>query len=641
MRKYALASSLLILCLLAGPALACGPDITFRSYLTKRFWQPFAKYNDAVITARKSRGETCKAMAGKEKARYVYAGFSGEPASGPLTRVRSAFSDASYEEARQELSALDWAGLPEKELEELRLIDAKVDMKMAEEAGDPGLAAQARDKFKAFLLSAGDPGRRSEARGWLARTHYLLDEYPSAAKIYLDEVNREDTVFTRQSLDASLHMMFPYNGSSSRLSEHLEEYFDTPAHALFVVYIVTNPVYSRDERVAMAKVGRAVVESLLKHEEIFDGTDLSDALVLALMRAAIYMGDPKSALTYSKRAAPGSPLTASPEYNWMTGACLFLEKDYAGAEGPLLKIVNSKDRSPREYLGAVRGLVGIYQKLGRPVDQLHAAFLYERVKIDGNTEPAGLYPFTGSLTEWEWLLDTPYLLDVQLTDDELSEYLVRYGKEARQIPYPPFGRIIRTAYEGVEYALAVRAARKEHFKEAAAIYERLHARPRAERMKLLADLCKAAFDPTLPVKEQWEAKYRYASFLEAHSTGIFFNDMIWYGSQTWTFFGGPQGVDLQGLTSVERNRFKKEERRVKDEQEERWRAYGILASVVKDAGYSDLGKQAAIKAIRCLDLIVTRRFGRADEIDQARQDLLKWLGDYKKWEKENGKAAKG
>ena len=66
-------------------------------------------------------------------------------------------------------------------------------------------------------------------------------------------------------------------------------------------------------------------------------------------------------------------------------------------------------------------------------------------------------------------------------------------------------------------------------------------------MRVLIDLYAKAEDTTLPTEERLEAQYRYASFLEEHSTQVFFNDMIWKGYQTSTFLGG-DGVESQGLT---------------------------------------------------------------------------------------------
>ena len=660
MTKRLIASFVLFLSLLSGTAWACGPEVTFRAYLDKRFWQPFAKYEDAILKAGLTNHRAMENQTCSQGRHHVPAGFSDEPASEALQKARRAFAGdlygkwgtavtreeratsqevpkaytgRAYDEIRAELAAAGKAGLTGSELDELRLVSAKLDLRMAERAvpRDLALVAKAQAGFEAFLATAQTAEWKSEARGWLARTHYLQGRYSAAVKIYLDELERRDTVFTTQSLVASLHMIFPYNGSGARLADHLEEYFDTPAHALFVVYIVTNPVHTKgEERNAMGRVGRAVIGTLQNHAELFNGSDLSDLLALALMRASMYMGDTEAALTYSRKISPGSKTAEASEFNWMVGACHFLRAEYAEAEIPLLKVAQSEKASSREFRAAARGLMGVYQKLGRPVDELRAGFLYEKTKDRNLGEPIGLYQFAAYLPDWEWLLDAPYLLDVQLTDDELRQYLARHGEEARKITYTPSYERQRTAYEAVLYELAVRAARQEKYEDAAKIYEKLNARPRAERMRSLVDLYKNATDPSLPAVTRMEAEYEYASFLEAHPTGVFFNDMVWKGFQTWAFMEGNPGTESQGLTGEERDHFLAVERRLRDEQEERWRAYGILASVIDRAGHSELGKRAAIKAIRCLDLIALERFGRKDEINQNRAKLLKWLHDYKK-----------
>src|SRR5262249_24123482 len=90
-------------------------------------------------------------------------------------------------------------------------------------------------------------------------------------------------------------------------------------------------------------------------------------------------------------------------------------------------------RSPqadeRDRLAAAQALIGVYQKLGRPVDRLHAAFLYYP---SGSSYPYLdtqfiAWPYTG------WLLDLPYLLDIQLTGEELQTYLRRYRQSGRPV----------------------------------------------------------------------------------------------------------------------------------------------------------------------------------------------------------------
>jgi hypothetical protein len=590
-------------------------------------WQPFVKYEDAIL---KSKPQERKQWAGTVRKRTVapLAGFSKVQAHGALLRVRRAYAEEAYEQAKREIAAAQNAGLAGKEMEELRLIDAKVDMRLAGEDND--LLRTSLLKFRAFLEASRSPSFRSEALGWVAHIHYLRREYSAAVKIYLDELERSDSVFARESLLDSLHTIFRYNGSDAGLVDHLEEFFDTPSHALFAVYIVTNPITGWEgsqERASMAKNGQMVVKALQSHAELFTGDDLSNTLALALMRASLYMGDTGTALAYSATIAPGSKAAARAEYNWMVAVCHYLKKDYSLAEKPLLGVIESTDATPRETRAAARGLIGVYQKLGRPVDQLRAAFLYESAGTEDSAVPYEIDLFA-STHDWEWLLDTPYLLDIQLTDEELREYLSRHGNEAKRIKYPSYQNRNRTAYETVQYALAVRLARYEKYDESARVYEEILAKPRATRMRSLLELYGKTVDPSSTEPKLMEALYGYASFLEAHSTQVFFNDMLWDRHQDWTFIEGGVRGNAQGLSSGEIEHFRKLERRVKDEQEERWRAYLILAPIVEKGSPKNLRKRAAIKAIRCLDMIATQRFGRSEEIDRARERLLQWLRDH-------------
>jgi len=68
------------------------------------------------------------------------------------------------------------------------------------------------------------------------------------------------------------------------------------------------------------------------------------------------------------------------------------------------------------------------------------------------------------------------------------------------------------------------------------------------------------------------------------------------------------------------------ERRLRDDQEEYWRAYQILNHIVEQAGPTPLGKKAAERAVFCLRKIHTERFGRSEEIRRADLRLSNWLG---------------
>jgi hypothetical protein len=107
---------------------------------------------------------------------------------------------------------------------------------------------------------------------------------------------------------------------------------------------------------------------------LFKGDADGDALAQILMRAATRAGAPASTLRYAERVAASSPLRDTPEYNWLVGAARFQENDFAGAESLFIKVWDSKASDHRHKQFAANGLVGVYARLNRPVDQLWAAF---------------------------------------------------------------------------------------------------------------------------------------------------------------------------------------------------------------------------------------------------------------------------
>ncbi len=84
-----------------------------------------------------------------------------------------------------------------------------------------------------------------------------------------------------------------------------------------------------------------------------------------------------------------------------------------------------------------------------------------------------------------------------------------------------------------------RYARQERYAEPAALYKKLYASPRATRMQELVRLYAAANSAHLSSDARLEAQYIYAAFLEAHSTQVFLNDMLWGRMQDW--IEGSQG----------------------------------------------------------------------------------------------------
>ena len=108
--------------------------------------------------------------------------------------------------------------------------------------------------------------------------------------------------------------------------------------------------------------------------------------------------------------------------------------------------------------------------------------------------------------------------------------------------------------------------------------------------------------------------------------------MLWHGFQTAAFiYRNPDTrqpdweINASLYPDDERTRLAQSERRLRDEQEEYWRAYQILNSVVREAGPTPLGRKAAARAIVCLRRISTERFGRAQEIHDADVSLSSWL----------------
>ncbi len=500
------------------------------------------------------------------------------------------------------------------EAEELRLIRCKVTLREGEslllvsrskvvtpETAPQDALRKARDELMAFIAEARTPALVSEARGWLARCHYLLGELHLAARIYLDELAVADSALDRNTLLTSLRILFPYNGSAAGLADHLDEYFDTPQHALFVVNLVTNPEDDENERRAMDAVGRKALAALQRHRELFSHGDDSRRLALAAMRASLYMGDPAAAVRVGAALPPDSSAAQPPEARWMLGVAHVLLGHFDQAEPHLIAVVESSASPPRARAQAQLGLLAVYQKLGRPVDQLVTAFRYEAGEFQHDSEASspedewygGSWPYLGSL------MDLPYLLDVQLTEDEL-----RAAKVAMEVEPPPTlkletarGQRTVTAVYLLEYELAVRAARREAYVEAESLYARLGAGLRAERMSHLATLATRRADAQSAAQsdEYLGRRYEYGAFLADHSERVFFNDLLWEGLQRYAFLQLKSDRDRPPalLSEEEMRSLLTNERRFKDAQEERWQAYRVLDEVVQGAGHSRLGERAA------------------------------------------------
>ena len=645
---------LLVVGLAGQAAHTHGPDYTLRAYLNSRFWQPLAK------TTREAWPGTAQ---GTPKEGVVFAGMGCSlDGNGKTKGVHCAYS--ALEEWMREFPQLVWedpraggtarhfaqarralgeaearAALSPEEAEELLLVACKVELRAAE-MGEARLS-DVKDRLRTFLARARTPRLASEARGWLARVHYLMGERHPAAKIYLRELVDPDSVFDERSLLLSLRMVFPYNGSSAALADHLEEYFDHPRHALFVVNLVTNPVYADEKELsARREVGRKVLAALETHESLFAAGADSEALALALMRAALYQGDFEKARVFAGRLPAESARRAGPEFHWTAAAAEMLGGREEDAEPHLRAVAESRSAPWRYRDAALQGLVGVYLRLGRTPEAIEAAFHREASGRTATASPTQEERPWSEVLPWieghfggVWLMDLPYLLDFQASDDDLRATLSRLAsRPALTVGTQPWGwdTPARPAQEVVTYALAVRHAQREEYREAARLFAQVQARPRESRMREAARLHAAASGSGGSPKARLEARYRYAAFLADHSTQVFFDDLLWHGFQRYALMG--QACDLCShaptdlMDPATRGSVLEQERRVLDAQEERWRAYQLLDALAQEAGRTPLGRRAAVKALEALDGINTGRFGRDGDVRAARKRLVAWLG---------------
>src|SRR4029079_11206000 len=206
-----------------------------------------------------------------------------------------------------------------------------------------------------------------------------------------------------------------------------------------------------------------------------------------------------------------------PEARWMRGVAHFLLKQYAEAE-PHLLAVATEPRAPAEPRDRARlGLLAVYQKLDRAVDQLLAAARYEAIHPEdrGGTHDwyLGWTPMGG------WLMELSYFLDVQLTDEALQAARARLAA-GPALKVDVWGGRKEDVLHLVDYALAVRAARREDYAAAGALYARLGAAQRAARMKAAERLHDAIGEAAGGDPER---RLAYASFLADHPARLFFN----------------------------------------------------------------------------------------------------------------------
>lgn len=576
---------------------ACGFDISLREYLSANFWMPFAKHGAAFekrnvrrISAPFAGMVAAKADTPLQKLRKMYQPFSNpEGQANDVSFDPAAYADA-IAAARADRS------LSGREREEVELIDAKIDVRAHN-------WESARAKLDVFLRSARTSEFRSEARGWLAHVHFSTGNQTAAGKIYLDELNRNGSNLSRETMLNSLRMTYGYDGGPKLVAD-LEQYFDTPEHAAFAIQLATNPHWSaghgpwdreRFQRAEwQAQAYRRIRALFQMHHELL----ASEPVALLGMRTALRMGDPREVVAIAQSAPPGA--RRDPDFLWMLASAHFLTHEYAAAEQPLLDLFASPRTSEDQKCAAAYGLCGVYRKLGRRQEQIRfALWLYNFVRKRGLylSNAAGIHDLSVYWASSGW--DLNLLLDSEASIEDLRTF-------AEQNPTVEDVRL-------VWYALAVRLARENRYGEAAPIYESIHALRRAPRMRQLDALYQAAQTP--------QGKYEFAAFVAAHPDGIYFNDSLWHGLQRYAM----QGSTEYRLTKTEREAQIAAERKLKDDQEERWRAYLILRDVVRQAGHLGVGRKAAVLALRCIRGINTDRFGHAAEVRKGDFELTAWL----------------
>ncbi len=591
-------------------AWACGHDESLRHYLSVTFWLPWAKHPREF--AQKTR-----------RTASPYAGMQRDESGTPLARLREVYQKVFSGVNPVPANAPEWnewkaivaaarAGgkLSAREREEIDLIEAK--MGMRESADDPASWEAAKRRFQTFLQRSRVPAFASEARGWLALTHYRLGEQSAAGKIYLDELNRPGSNLSAETMATSLRMNYGYNGGE-KLRAQLEDYFDTAEHAAFAIHMLTNPLWSGNEDWSTRgldnpppdPVPYARIRGLLeKHRELFQTEKGAAVLATLAIRTALRAGDPASALRMARDVPAGASVRAEPEFLWMLASAEFLSCELEAAEKTLITLFESKGATRRHRAAAAYGLCGIYRKQGNAVQQLRfALWLRANIRPDDGDSLGGArlrdMSVYWAISGW----DLGMILEIEAPVTALREFLQQY---------PQAGEIRQ-----VKYALAVRLAREGQPEESARWYMQAGAPQRAARMNELARLINATKAPAANPQQILQAKFQLASYIAANQERLFFNDRLWSGFQRGALFAAEEWR----FTAAEREQAIAQERELKDAQEEYWQAYRILREVTDASGPNTLGRQAAQLGLTCLQRIAVDRFGREKDIANAGREL--------------------
>lgn len=589
----------------------CGWDDTLRAYLDAHFWLPFAK------------GPVHFANSKIPRLHAPFAGMSGTLGQTPLEKLRAAYQpiatpqtdpfDAAPLRAALQAARAD-SSLSPTQREEVDLIAAKLEMRLAQ-PDNPHQIQLARSLLKSFLSSAHTPELLSEARGWLAYTYRLAGDQTAAGKIYLDELNHPASNLSRQSLLSSLDVMYGYDGGPG-MDQHLESYFDTPEHAAFVIALITNPHYYPDDArdpsqpLSHFNPGRsyARVRALLqKHRALFQRGAGSTSLALLSMRTALRMADLPGALKIADALPPAAPARSDPDFLWMLASTHFLLQNYPAAEQFLLSLFRSPHAHPLQHAAAAYGLCGVYSKLNNPERQLRFA-LWLRSAAQAGPHDMDPHPEYDHMTVYlavsGW--DLNHLLEFEAPIAAMESFV-------QQNPTVSDIRLVR-------YSLAVRLSRAGRYEEAARLYDSIHAIIRGPRLHRLAALDAETRRAGLDQDQLWEARYKLAKFIGDNPNRIYFNDALWGGLQRY----GLRAERETRLTPVQRPSLLEAERKLRDDQEELWRAALMLRDLARQAGHSQQGRKSAALAIEYLTAI-SPRFGRETDIRQAGAEMAKYL----------------
>ncbi|MGJ5819804.1 hypothetical protein [Paludibaculum fermentans] len=594
---------------------ACPWSNELREYLSAHFWLPFAKHSASFEHPNVERMDE------------PYAGMTAAQGGSPLARLRAAYQQlqpaelymrpprplVNVEPLRQAVAAARAdRTLSPRDKEEVDLIEAKIEMRGGE-TGQPALLQGAKQKLQAFLRTARTPEFASEARGWLAHIHYLLGDQTAAGKIYLDELNRPGSNLSRETLLNSLQMNYGYNGGSDLIA-HLDEYFDTPEHAAFAIQLVTNPRRSREllsGRFALphdnSETYRRIQALLASHKGLLQSDKGANTLALLSVRTALRMGDPAAARAIAQSIPAAAAIRTAPDYLWMSASAHFLSREYAASEQPLLALFRSSRASDDQRAAAAYALCGVYEKTLNVAGQLRFALW---LRAAGRSREFYMVPSSLADLSIYWASsgwDLGLILESSAPTAALESFVAANPNLADI-------RLVR-------YALAVRLAREDRYRESAEIYESIQANRRAQRMRKLASLQHAMEAPGLRPEALLEALYEFAAYLAANPERLYFNDTLWSHMQRYALHAAQESR----LTGVERGALVEGERKLRDSQEEGWRAYLILEEVARDAGPGPLRTKAARLALRCLQGINTERFGREADIASANKELLGWL----------------